>query len=164
MRGTDLRRQARFNRWANARLFGACAALPADSWIASQPGSFPNLRDTLAHVAEVDLLWLARGGRSLPTAVTVAAALPAAELAQRRRAIDEALVLWTEVLSERDLDLPLAYRDTEGIDRTTPLGHALAHMFDHQTFHRGEACAMLNGLAVEVPALDMLDFFDSDGI
>jgi uncharacterized damage-inducible protein DinB len=163
MRGTDLRRAARFNRWANGRLFGALDGIATDRWIAPQAGSFGNLRDTLAHVAEVDLLWIARAGRQPPATVAVGDALPPSALAERRRAIDAALVYWTEALGEDDLALPLAYRDTEGVERVTPLGLALAHMFDHQTFHRGEASAMLTALGIAAPALDMLEFFDEDG-
>ena len=49
------------------------------------------------------------------------------------------------------------------VARETPLALALVHMFDHQSFHRGEASAMLTALGGEAPALDMLDFFDEDG-
>ena len=163
MRGTDLRRAARFNRWANRRLYDSCIGLAATQWTATLAGAFGNLRDTLAHVAEVDLLWLARAGRRLPASVKAGAAIDPATLAERRRAIDDALVLWTEVLGEDDLDQVLTYVDTEGVSRETRLGRALAHMFDHQTFHRGEASAMLAALGHEVPALDMLEFFDEDG-
>ena len=163
MRGTDLRRAARFNRWANRRLYDSCAALTDKQWNTALPGAFGNLRDTLAHVAEVDPLWLARAGRRLPATVKAGMAIDLATLAERRRAIDDALVLWTEVLGEDDLDQVLAYVDTEGVARETKLGLALAHMFDHQTFHRGEASAMLAALGHEVPALDMLEFFDEDG-
>ena len=162
MRGTDLRRAARFNRWANRRLYDSCAALTDKQWNTALPGAFGNLRDTLAHVAEVDLLWLARAGRRLPASVKAGAAIDPATLAERRRAIDDALVLWTEVLGEDDLDQVLAYVDTEGVARETKLGLALAHMFDHQTFPRGEASAMLAALGPEAPALDMLEFFDEE--
>ena len=162
MRGTDLRRAARFNRWANRRLYDSCAALTDKQWNTALPGAFGNLRDTLAHVAEVDLLWLARAGRRLPASVKAGAAIDPATLAERRRAIDDALVLWTEVLGEDDLDQVLTYVDTEGASRETRLGLALAHMFDHQTFHRGEASAMLAALGHETPALDMLEFFDEE--
>ena len=163
MRGTDLRRMARFNRWANRRLYEACAALTATQWKTPLPGAFGTLRDTLAHVAEVDLLWLARGGRRLPATVKAGDSIDLATLAEHRGAIDDSLVLWTEVLGEDDLDQRLSYRDTEGVARETPLALALAHMFDHQSFHRGEASAMLTALGGEAPALDMLDFFDEDG-
>jgi uncharacterized damage-inducible protein DinB len=162
MRGSDLRRAARFNRWANRRLYEACNAVTPKQWKTSLAGAFGNLRDTLAHVAEVDLLWLARAGRQLPASVKAGAAIDLATLAEQRRAIDDALVLWTEVLGEDDLDRRLSYVDTEGVARDTPLGLALAHLFDHQTFHRGEASAMLAALGHEAPALDMLEFFDED--
>ena len=163
MRSTDLRRAARFNRWANRRLFDSCNGVSVTQWQATLPGAFGTLRDTLAHVAEVDLLWLARAGRRLPATVKAGEAIDRATLLECRRAIDDALVQWTEVLGEDDLDQVLAYVDTEGVARETKLGLALAHMFDHQTFHRGEASAMLASLGHEAPALDMLDFFDEDG-
>ena len=33
-------------------------------------------------------------------------------------------------------------------------GHVLAHLFNHQTHHRGQAHAMLAGTAVKPPQLD----------
>ena len=37
-----------------------------------------------------------------------------------------------------------------------PLGHALAHFFNHQTHHRGQCHAILTGLGAEAPVLDLL--------
>jgi uncharacterized damage-inducible protein DinB len=38
------------------------------------------------------------------------------------------------------------------------LGLVLAHIFNHQTHHRGQAHAMLSGTPVRPPELDLLYF------
>jgi uncharacterized damage-inducible protein DinB len=45
-----------------------------------------------------------------------------------------------------------------------PLGLALAHFFNHQTHHRGQAHAMLSGTNVPPPPLDLLYFLPDDKI
>ncbi|MDZ4738220.1 MAG: DinB family protein [Rhodospirillaceae bacterium] len=157
-----LRRTARFNRWANERLAASCADLSDADWTRALPGAFPNLCDTLTHIAEIDGLWMMRGGRASALPVRTGAIVSPGDFASTRRAIDAAIVGWLATLDENALSQPLVFRDTEGVERRPTLGAGLAHLFDHQSFHRGEACTMLTALGAVPPPLDMLDFFDSD--
>ncbi|MEX2296657.1 MAG: DinB family protein [Dongiaceae bacterium] len=157
-----LRRTARFNRWANERFAASCADLTDADWTRALPGAFPNLRDTLTHIAEIDSLWLMRGSRASALPIRTGAIVSPADFASTRRAIDAAIIAWLAALDEGAPSQPLVFLDTEGVERRPTLGAGLAHMFDHQSFHRGEACTMLTALGAAAPPLDMLDFFDAD--
>jgi uncharacterized damage-inducible protein DinB len=66
MRG-HLRRMARYNAWANRRLYAACAQLAEDEYYKPRPAFFGSIHGTLNHLLIADWIWLARiEGRPSP--------------------------------------------------------------------------------------------------
>ena len=62
-------------------------------------------------------------------------------------------------LSAAGLDAELDYTTTKGEPRRRLRWEALAHLFNHQTHHRGQAHAILTRLGVaEPPSLDLIAF------
>ena len=55
-----LRRMARYNRWANARLYDACALLVEEEYRKPRPAFFGSLHGTLCHLLVTDWEWIAR--------------------------------------------------------------------------------------------------------
>ncbi len=51
---------ADYNRWANRRLYDACAALPADDYHRARPAFFGSIHATLNHILVGDRVWLGR--------------------------------------------------------------------------------------------------------
>jgi len=51
---------ARYNAWANRRLYDACAALPEAEYMKSRPAFFGSIHGTLNHLLVGDRIWLAR--------------------------------------------------------------------------------------------------------
>jgi len=51
---------ARYNRWANARLYAAAAVLPDGDYRADRGAFFGSLHGTLNHILVGDRVWLAR--------------------------------------------------------------------------------------------------------
>jgi uncharacterized damage-inducible protein DinB len=56
------------------------------------------------------------------------------------------------------LDEDLVYRTTFGDSMVTPVNQVLAHFFNHQTHHRGQAHAMLSSTEIAPPVLDLIYF------
>ncbi len=154
---TLLRIQARANRLANHRLHAAMAALTADELQAPRSAFFPTLLSTLNHILVVDLYYIAvlhgdavdsshweryRPATDLPT------------LAERQRHSDERLIAWLDAAADADLDRPVHMPRRAGQVQTDAAAHMLAHLFMHQTHHRGQLHAMLSGTAVAPPQLD----------
>ena len=75
------------------------------------------------------------------------------EWARRQHDSDLRLVAFCDALDADAIDawVELPRRDHVQRDRA---GHVLAHLFNHQTHHRGQAHAMLSGTAVAPPQLD----------
>lgn len=152
------------NAWANRRLLSACAALDPGEFSAPRTGFFPSIRETLAHNLMVDLYYLdaleeAGGGRESREAF-----LPpknCADLMFAQEKTDQRLSAFCERLGADDLARRLPVdRGDEGVVAER-IDHLLAHLFQHQIHHRGQAHCMLSGTSVPPPQLDEF-FLDYD--
>ena len=151
-----LRIQAHANALSNHRLGAALQALPGADWQAARTGFFPSLAQTLTHILAVDRYYIGALHRETGLVEAYAAFEPAATAAawrQRQRDSDLRLVAFCDALDAAGVDawVELPRRDHVQRDR---VGHVLAHLFNHQTHHRGQAHAMLSGTAVAPPQLD----------
>jgi uncharacterized damage-inducible protein DinB len=151
---------ARYNRWANARLFAAVVALGEEEYRADRGVFFRSMRGTLNHLLVADRLWLARitgeAGPGLPTRLDAILHDDRDALAAARAREDERIVAVVDGLDEGRLAARLRYRTTLGCEHEQPLAEVLAHLFNHQTHHRGQAHAILTGLGRQAPPLDLL--------
>ena len=151
---------ARYNAWANRRLYDACAHLPEAEYMKPRPAFFGSLHGTLNHILVADRIWLARITHKPNPSLTLDQILYGDLVALRvaREAEDDHIVNVVAAVSERALDQPLAYATTTGARQQTPLRIVLAHFFNHQTHHRGQAHGLLSQTAVAPPPLDLIYF------
>lgn len=152
----QLRIQAHANRLANHRLHRAMAALSDSEFHAPRTSFFPSLAATLNHILAVDEYYIGALHGDAALAQKSAAFVPAqtlAELAARQRASDERLIAWCAALGDAGCDAPVDMDRGEHVqcDRAA---HVLAHLFMHQTHHRGQVHAMLSATKVAPPQLD----------
>ncbi len=153
---------ARANRLANHRLDAACMKLSHDEWLAPRTSFFPSIAATLNHILIVDWYYLdalEEGGRGAATFADEMPCARMAELVREQRLADLRLIAFCvrldddgagdDALARRiALDRGARGRPLDRIDRT------LAHLFVHQTHHRGQVHAMLSGTSVAPPQLD----------
>ncbi len=151
--------QARANRLANRRLLGAVATLPDAEFHAPRTSFFPSLALTLNHLLAVDGYYLAALHGDPDMVKRWSAYVPAGtatELAVRQDESDLCLIDFCCGLAPADDDRVIAFDRGAGLAAgpREPVGRVLAHLFMHQTHHRGQAHAMLAGTAVKPPQLD----------
>jgi uncharacterized damage-inducible protein DinB len=154
------------NAWANHRLLGACAQLTQAEFEAPRTGFFPSIKATLNHTLTVDWYYIDAIERSLsgraPNDAFMAFYDPeqpfatCAELRAAQRASDRRLIALCEPLDAASLALVVVVPRRAGLTRE-PLPRLLAHLFQHQVHHRGQAHAMLSATPVAPPQLD--EFF-----
>lgn len=153
---------ALYNRWANTQLYAAAAKLPDDVLGQDRGAYFKSLSGTLNHLLVADRLWLARLTGESPAGIRLDEILftSLASLAEARRQEDERLIAYVHALQEPQFTAPLSYTTTSGAPQTQPLHHVLAHVFNHQTHHRGQAHDLLCQMAgtEAVPVLDLLAY------
>jgi uncharacterized damage-inducible protein DinB len=154
------------NAWANHRLLTACCKLSQADFEAQRTSFFPTIKATLNHNVTVDWYYIDALERALqhqepnrepdrffepeePFAICAA-------LASAQRDADRRLVNACKMLTEDQLDLPVPMMRRAGL-QTESATRLLAHLFQHQIHHRGQAHAMLAGTSVKPPQLD--EFF-----
>ena len=151
------------NAWANHRLLEACGRLSQADFAAPRTSFFPSIKATLNHILTVDWFYIDALERSLagraPHEDPGAFFRPeepferCAELASEQRSTDRRLIALCEALGDEDLGKEVAIKRREGLARD-PVRRILAHLFQHQVHHRGQAHAMLSGTPAAPPQLD----------
>ena len=153
-------RMAAYNRWANARLYEAVGALSPAEIAAPRSGFFPSLLKTLNHLLVGDTVWMGRledtGSRI--TSLDQILHTDFAALRAARVAMDDRIVAFADRLAPSRLEEDLVYRTVAGDPMRTQVTQVLAHFFNHQTHHRGQAHAMLSDAKVAPPVLDLIYF------
>jgi uncharacterized damage-inducible protein DinB len=156
-----VRRFARYNRWANRRLYEACAALPAADYHAARPSFFGSIHATLNHILVGDSIWFGRFTGNPPPGVTKLNQIlhdDLASLRSARAAKDEEIVAYCDQLDEAALNATFSYANMAGQRFTDPLFPPLMHFFNHQTHHRGQVHGLLSHAGASPPELDMIYF------
>jgi uncharacterized damage-inducible protein DinB len=156
----NFRRMAAYNRWANARLYEAVGKLSAEEFAAPRSGFFPSLLKTLNHILVGDTVWMGRldGNGSSITSLDQILHTDLAALKAARVAMDNRIVAYVDAISSARLEEDLVYRTVAGDPMKTQVAQVLAHFFNHQTHHRGQAHAMLSSTEIAPPSLDLILF------
>ena len=154
------------NAWANHRLLRACCELTREEFAATRTSFFPSLKATLNHILTVDWFYLEMLERSRaglePHPNPGRHFEPeepfddCAALSKAQHESDKRLIAYCEALADADLDGPVTTLRSSGLV-TDRVRRILAHLFEHQIHHRGQAHAMLAGTRVKPPQLD--EFF-----
>ncbi|ANL39950.1 DinB family DNA damage-inducible protein [Rhizobium phaseoli] len=157
---------AAYNRWANAQLYAAAAALSDAEFRSDRGAFFGSLHRTLNHLMVADRIWMKRftGIGEAPTTLDAVLFEEFDALAAARRTEDERIIAWTGTLDEATLAGNFTYMPvTQQIAMTQPLWTALSHLFNHQTHHRGQCHMTLTALGKPSLGLDLIYFLRSEG-
>ena len=149
---------ARYNAWANRRLYDAAAELSDEEYRADRGAFFRSMYGTLNHLLTADWVWMHRftGQGPSPERLDMIHHEQLADLRHAREAEDKRIVGYIDGLTEADLAGTIRYRRV-----STPevfeqaLAPALAHFFNHQTHHRGQAHALLTAQGLETGDTDL---------
>jgi len=154
------------NAWSNHRLLNACAKLSQDEFVATRTSFFPSLKATLNHIVTVDWYYvdaLERAQRNQPANTDARRFFdpeePFAtckEISVAQHAVDQRLLNVCAALTDEQMEMPVGVSRRTGVEYETAT-RLLAHLFQHQIHHRGQAHAMLAGTSVKPPQLD--EFF-----
>jgi len=149
---------AGYNAWANGVLLEACEALPPGGFTAERGGFFGSIAGTLNHLLVTDRIWTARlAGTPLPPyGLDTLLFTDLAELSVARAAEDAALVAYVAGLTDEACAAQFRWtRKADGVEVVGPLWKTLAHLFNHQTHHRGQAHDLIGQAGLQAPSLDL---------
>lgn len=150
---------AHYNRWANATLYAEAAKLTREEFNQPTGAFFGSLMGTLNQLLVADRIWLHRftGEGSIPERLNENLFAEFEPLQAARQAEDDRIIRWVEGLNEGAIKGDFTYTPmTSPQSVTQKLGPALAHIFNHQTHHRGQAHMILTTLGKPSLALDLI--------
>jgi uncharacterized damage-inducible protein DinB len=152
---------AAYNQWANARVYEAAAELSKDELNRDMGAFFGSLIGTLNHILVADRIWLKRftGEGAAPASLDTILHPDLIGLHGARTAEDVRIVEWVGSLSDEALSGRFTYVTVTDVRTVSQrLAPALAHFFNHQTHHRGQAHATLTALGKPSLQLDLIYF------
>lgn len=151
-------RFAQYNTWFNGQLYDCVAKLDDTERKRDRGAFFRSIHDTLDHILLGDRSWLGRIKRfplPFPSLLKADLVLDLQDLGQgitqdfetlrtERRATDAVLEAFVFELTSDLLAEDCEYKNTQGNDFKAPLWQILAHVFNHQTHHRGQVTTLLS--------------------
>ena len=156
---------ARYNRWMNDKLYARCATLSDEARKRDVGAFFKSIHGTLNHLLLADRVWLARfQGVSIPEGFMGPGGIRSLdqelyadfEVLRRERALtDDELSSFVGGLTEERLAAPLVYL-RHGQKQEFPLWWAVAHVFNHQTHHRGQITTLLSQQGFDPGVTDLV--------
>jgi uncharacterized damage-inducible protein DinB len=151
-----------YNYWARDLQLRACAALTQEQFLRPVGGSFPSVRDTLAHLVNVEWLWLERFRGRSPRSLPAAAELPTLDAVSGRwSAVEREMREYLGGLNEEALERVETYVSTRGQTWRYALWRMIVHLLNHQSYHRGQITNLLRQLGVPPPPVDFLNALDA---
>jgi uncharacterized damage-inducible protein DinB len=150
---------AEANRHINRTWLDGMAHLALAELDRPQGAFFGSIFGTWNHILVGDRIWMARIlNQPAPTdnlrerlCATMESFRPA------REETDDGLIRL--VAGMTDFAQDLVYRNTKGTRFQTPLYQVLAHLFAHQSHHRGQISQMFHERKIPVPDGGLIDFF-----
>ena len=157
----DLPTAARYNAWANKRIYAACAGLSHEDRVRDRRGFFRSIHGTLNHILLSDLIYRERLEKK-PTTFTRLDEILHEDfdtLRDAHVAQDEWYVGFCDALDPAELDDTLSFDTVEtGEYFSLPLRRCLTNLFQHQIHHRGQTHHMLSHAGTDPPPLDFVKF------
>jgi uncharacterized damage-inducible protein DinB len=151
---------ARYNAEMNRRVYSAAEGLTEAQRRAECGAFFGSVHATLNHLVWADRMWMSRFDGWEKPAVGVAGSVGLyddfAELWTARQALDVRLLEWAGRIDQAFLDGALRwYSGAMGREMTMQVAPLVAHLFNHQTHHRGQVHAMLTRFGARTGDTDL---------
>jgi uncharacterized damage-inducible protein DinB len=163
---------ANYNQAINLQMYTTASKLSVAELSLDRQAFFGSILGTLNHILVGDIIWLKRFAqhpanyaelaivRSMPQPTGLAQLLieDFEELRQQRQLLDEAIINWSQVVTDIELNHILHYTNTKGIPGNKCFFSLIMHFFNHQTHHRGQVTTLLSQVGLDIGVTDLLDF------
>jgi uncharacterized damage-inducible protein DinB len=147
-----------YTAWANERIFDAVAELSAEQTTREVGGSFPSIRETLAHAAAADWVWLCRWTGESPRGWPTWANGSPSEIREEWRRIHATRHAFIAGLTDADLNRDISFTRINGETDAAKLGFLLQHVVNHGTYHRGQVASQIRMVGGVPPSTDLLRY------
>lgn len=170
----QFRRFAQYNAWFNGRIFEQLSAMEDSERRRDCGAFFASIHGTLSHILLGDRLWLGRFARPAPGNDFRFASLDGADLVYEIQSMkDDLFPAWDDLCAQREatdrvlrdfvfeltpalLEVEFHYKNSKGVAFASPLWLAVAHVFNHQTHHRGQVTTLLHQQGIDPGMTDFM--------
>jgi len=155
---------ARYNQWMNDKLYAACEQLTDAERKQDRGAFFRSIHSTLNHLLWGDYTWIGRFTRGTALEKDYPKAAIGTDLfehwdalKQARRQMDGDILAWAEAVDEGWLASDFSwYSGLSKATRTRPAWLLAAHLFNHQTHHRGQVTTLLSQCGIDPGDTDLM--------
>jgi uncharacterized damage-inducible protein DinB len=154
-----LQQYAAYNIWANKRIIETSKQLSEDQINKEIIGSFPSVYKTVLHLMEVENLWWER--LKLAEHIKLSGWFTGNfdELSKRLLELSQQWNSWIQNANDANISHVFAYYNSNKEYFKQPVYEMLLHLFNHQTFHRGQLLTMFRQLGIDkIPPTDFIVF------
>ncbi len=151
---------AAYNLWANGIFIDYIKKLSNEQQHAFVASSFPSLYKTIVHMWETERNWLKRlqFTENIPASVGSVTLLfdeVASALLHESKMVKE----WIEKATTEKIEHVIAYQNSRREQFKQPVFQILLHLFNHETYHRGQMVSMFHQLQLtKIPNTDFISW------
>ncbi len=154
-----LQQYAAYNIWANKKIIETAKLLPAEQINKEIMSSFPSVYKTVLHLMEVENVWWERLKLSEHDTPSGWFTGNFEELTKKLLELSAQWHNWIQNANEVNISHVFAYQNSKKEHFKQPVYEMLLHLFNHQTFHRGQLVTMFRQLGLDkIPATDFIVF------
>ena len=155
-----LAQYATYNLWANNRLIEIINNLTDEQVDREIISSFTSIRKTVLHLWDVENIWWQRM-KLVEVQVWQSDSYTGSlmELNNNLLAQSKQWKEWIDIATEAALEHEFIYRNSKKDQFKQPVYEMLLHLFNHQTYHRGQLVTMLRQVDEKsIPNTDLISF------
>lgn len=153
-------RYATYNHWANRLLANCLSGLDEEVIKTDITSSFPGIYPTLLHLWNAESVWWQRVKMvEHPEGPAVYFSGTGAELCKKWLEQSQLWEDWVLHATEAALQHAFIYHTTKKEQFKQSVSDVLIHLFNHQSYHRGQIVTMLRQSCVNnIPGMDYITF------
>ncbi len=155
-----LQQYSAYNFWANKIITEKISTVPNDIIMKEMGNSFGSIYKTVVHLMDVESIWWQR--LKLQEHVEWPGKIfdkDFENLSKELMILSKQWDVWVSEASEMQLTHVFGYQNSKKEFFKQPVYEMLLHLFNHQTFHRGQLITMMRQNGIEkIPATDFIVF------
>jgi uncharacterized damage-inducible protein DinB len=151
---------AAYNLWANNRIVEVINNLTDEQVDRDITSSYPSIRKTVLHLWDVENIWWQRM-KLVEVQVWQSDHFSGSlmELNNNLLAQSKQWKEWIDIATEAALEHEFIYKNSKKDQFKQPVHEMVMHLFNHQSYHRGQLVTMLRQVDVKnIPNTDLISF------
>lgn len=157
----EIRTLYAFNRWATDRILDSVRPLAHAELARDLRTSHVSIRGTLVHTLWSEWIWFRRWQGESPMVMFADDDFPDVESIESAwHDLDRERQRFIDTLTDDGLNRIFGYENRHGEHWEYSYAHAMQHVVNHSSYHRGQVVTMLRQLGRTPISTDFLMFFD----